>query len=143
MSQKQPTSYSVNVAGPTFIGFRSSQNITYPGDNSSFVLYSNSAILAKGTGLVAVLDAGSKAGGGNGVVHEWVMIPQQPIAIPLKGYGDNSGIFVQITSSNPAARGAARDNYVAHQPHEGCTYRAENGYATNDLRFFNGDAQWM
>ena len=51
-----------------------------------------------------------------------------------------------------AARGAAYGavhgaaNVAAHSNHLGhndCIARAQNGYSTKDLQFFNGDAQWM
>jgi len=60
-----------------------------------------------------------------------------------------SGTYLRlVVPHNPGLRSShqARLSQQAHQAlpaHNDCTYRAKNGYATNDLQFFNGDAQWM
>lgn len=139
------------VAGPTFIGFSSQQNVAYPGDNTSFTLYSLSSssqpvVIARGTGLVDVTcSSGDKT--------VWMLIPQQPLPISLSKY-TAGGVFLQINykQSGPCSAGFPLGycpsgqncyNGVCGVPSTPGIPVPPSSYSTNELQFFNGDAQWM
>jgi len=139
----------VNAAGPTFILFNCDKDISISGNGVFYKLHTASgSVIAQGSGVLGAFVAGKKYSQQGQLKEEWALIPLQPFNISITKYQKGT-VFLDITFSPPTLQPYLQSNPtdVRSLPHShvngDCTYRAKNGYATNDLQFYNGDAQWM